>query len=88
MGEEHAHIALADGEGAAKLLLGKWTQDQSDDRRRNRIAKSPHQESDDTDQIEHQQIEGRIVERVDAERGEDENARIEQRPRDRQKPDP
>src|SRR5688572_33331157 len=39
--DEHAHVPLADGEGAAELLLGERAEDQADDRRRHREAEPP-----------------------------------------------
>ena len=84
MREEHRHIALADRQRATELRLRQRSEDQADHGRRDREAPAPHHEAEQAEDIERRQIDDRLMQAVGAERGEHQDARVQQRPRDHQ----
>src|SRR6185295_3530040 len=88
MGYQDREIPLADRYGTPELLLRQRSQDEPDDTGSHRKSEMAHQKSDPSEYQQEVDIEGRVVEAVDAQCREHENSAVEERRRDRQKPHP
>src|SRR6476619_5007536 len=88
MGEEDRRVALADRQSPSELRLGYASEDEPDDDRSDGKIIAAHHEAENAYDQQKNEIECRVVQAVDAERREDENAAIEQRLWDGQQPHP
>src|SRR5687767_15338852 len=88
MGDEDREIPLADRQRTPELLFRQRPQNKPDDARRYRNIEIAHEETDNSQEQEKVKVEGGIVEAVNAERGEQENAAIQQGRRNGEKTHP
>jgi hypothetical protein len=88
VGEEHREVALADREGAAELLFGQRAKDEPDHARRYGNVQDAHAEADDADDPQGHEVDHVVVERVGAQRREDQDAGVEPLPGDLEQPHP
>ena len=83
-----ADLAVAELEGPPQLLLGPGAEDDGDDRRHHREAVAAHGEAEQADDEQDHQVDGAGVDRVGAERGEEQDAGVQVGPRGAQQPGP
>ena len=85
---QHQRIAEADLQRAAQLAFGDRPEDQADHHRRDRVVVAPHQEAEHAEARQHGELDHRGLGRDRAHGGEDQDAGIEPRLRDREQPHP
>src|SRR5215208_7953311 len=88
MGYQNRKIPLADRQRTPQLLLRQRSEEEPDDTGGHGKSEMAHQETDPSEYQQKVDIEGRIIEAVDAQCREHEDSTIEERRRDRQKPHP
>src|SRR5918994_7100844 len=77
-GHEDREVSLAYGERPPELRLHQRAQDHTEYYRPHREVVPAHEEAQDTYGVHHQEVDGAVREAVDTERGEDEDAGVEE----------
>src|SRR5215217_3058322 len=78
---EPADLAVRQLEGPAQLQLGPGAEDDGDDGRQHRQAVAAHGEAEQANDQQDDQVNGAGVDRVGADRGEEQDAGVQVRPR-------
>ena len=84
VGNENGGIALADGEGAARLGFGERAENQADHGGRDRNIPTAHDESEQTEYIKNNKIDNGLMQAISAKSRENQDPAVKQRPRYRQ----
>ena len=86
--EQPADVAVGQVESLAHLHLHERPEDDAEDQRQHRDAEPPDREADPAEDQQQGEVERVLVDAVGTQRGEEDDAGVELRPRDLQQPRP